>query len=144
MGPFLNSLLTPSASGFRCIIAALLILLVGWIIAKIVAAITRKLLGWIKLDNRLAKGLEGADEKPLSLEGMIVKLVYYLTIFIAILAALNALGLTGITAMFAGMLNAVFALSAQVAYALVLARHRLGGGDDPPCDRRPGAACRRS
>jgi len=117
MGPLLTSLVT----WIPMLIAALLILLVGWIIAKILAGITRKLLGWIKLDSRLAKGLEGADEKPLSLEGMIVKLVYYLTIFIAILAALNALGLTMITAMFTGMLNAVFAYLPRIAYALVLA-----------------------
>ena len=40
------------------IVAALGILIVGWIVALIVRAIIRKLLGWIKLDARLAKGME--------------------------------------------------------------------------------------
>ena len=103
------------------IIGALLILLIGWIIAKLLTVITRKLLHWVKLDARVGKGLEGAGEKPLSLEDVITKTVYYVIIFIAILAALNALGLTQITAMFSGMLAQVFAYLPRVAYALVLA-----------------------
>ena len=74
------------------IIGALLILLLGWIIAKLLAVVTQKVLHWVKLDARVGKGLEGAGEKPLSLEDVITKTVYYLIIFMAILAALNALG----------------------------------------------------
>ena len=68
------------------IVAALAILLVGWIVALIVRAITRRLLNWLKLDARLAKGMEGTDEKPISVENMIAQLVYYIIIFIAVLA----------------------------------------------------------
>jgi len=103
------------------IIGALLILLLGWIIAKLLAVVTQKVLHWIKLDARVGKGMEGAGEKPLSLEDVITKTVYYLIIFMAILAALNALGLTQITAMFTVMLSQVFAYLPRVAYALVLA-----------------------
>ena len=49
--------------------------------------------------RRLAKGMEGADEKPLSVENVIAQIVYYVIIFMAVLAALNALGLTQITAL---------------------------------------------
>jgi hypothetical protein len=103
------------------IIGALLILLAGWIVAKLLAVVTRKLLRWVKLDERVGKGLEGAGEKPLSLEGVITKAVYYLVIFIAVLAALNALGLTEITTMFTAMLTQVFAYLPRVVYALILA-----------------------
>ena len=103
------------------IIGALLILAVGWIIAKVLAIVTRKLRGWIKLDARLGQQMEGAGEKPLSLENVIVKAVYYLVIFIAVLGALNALGLTEITAMFTAMLTQVFAYLPRVLYALILA-----------------------
>lgn len=103
------------------IIGALLILALGWIIAWILAAVTRKLLGWIKLDARVAKGMEGSGDKPLSLEEVIAKTVYWLVIFIAVLAALNALGLTMITAMFGTMLAQFFAYLPRVVYAIILA-----------------------
>lgn len=103
------------------IIAVLLILLIGWIVAKIAAALARRLLHWVKLDERLAKGLEGAGEKPTSVENLIVQVIYYLILFIAILAALNALGLTQITVLFNAMFTTIFAYLPRVAYALVLA-----------------------
>ena len=103
------------------IVAALLILLIGWIIARLVAGVTRRLLKWVKLDERLAKGMEGAGEKRMSLEGVITKVVYWLIIFLTVLAALNALGLTAITGLFGSMLVPVFAYLPRVLYAVVLA-----------------------
>jgi hypothetical protein len=103
------------------IIGALLILAAGWLVARLLAAITRKLLGWIKLDSRLSSQLEGAGEKPVSLEGIVAQTVYYLVIFMAVLAALNALGMTAITALFGTMLAQVFAYAPRVFYAVVLA-----------------------
>ena len=58
--------------------------------------------------------MEGAGEKPLSLEEIIVKIVYWLIIFLTILAALNALGFTAITALFGSMLTTVFAYLPRV------------------------------
>ena len=69
------------------IVAALAILLVGWIVALIVRAIARRLLKWLKLDARLAKGMEGTDEKPMSVENIIAQLVYYVVIFIGVLGS---------------------------------------------------------
>ena len=103
------------------IIGALLILLIGWIIARIVAASSASCCKWVKLDARLTKGMEGAGEKPLSLEEIIVKIVYWLIIFLVILAALNALGFTAITALFGGMLATVFAYLPRFLYAAGLA-----------------------
>ena len=103
------------------IVAALAILLIGWIIAKILAAITARLLRWAKLDERLAKGMEGTGEQPASVENLITKIVFYLIMFIAILGALNALGMTQITALFNDMFTTVFVYLPRVLYALVLA-----------------------
>jgi hypothetical protein len=103
------------------IVAALLILLIGWIIARVLAGVTRRLLKWMKLDERLAKGMEGAGEKAMSLEEIIVKIVYWLIIFLVILAALNALGFTAITALFGTMLATVFAYLPRFLYAAGLA-----------------------
>ena len=103
------------------IVAALAILLIGWIIAKILAAITARLLRWAKLDQRLAKGMEGTGEQPASVENLITKIVFYVIMFIAILGALNALGMTQITALFNDMFTTVFVYLPRVLYALVLA-----------------------
>ena len=121
MQPILESFMTAVSVWLPRIAAALAILIVGWIVALIVRAITRKLLGWIKLDARLAKGMAEATDKPLSIEYVIVQSVYYLVLFIAVLAALNALGFTGITAVFTSMFEVVLAYLPRVAYALVLA-----------------------
>jgi hypothetical protein len=103
------------------IVAALLILLIGWILARIIAGLVRRLLKWIKLDERIGKGMEGVGEKPLSLEEIIVKIVYWLIIFLVILAALNALGFTAITTLFGTMLATVFAYLPRFLYAAGLA-----------------------
>ncbi len=103
------------------IIAALLILLIGWLIARLVAGLVRRLLKWMKLDERLAKGMQGAGEKPLSLEEIIVKIIYWVIILLVILAALNALGFTAITALFGSMFAVVFAYLPRFLYAAGIA-----------------------
>ena len=116
-----QSFLTALSVWIPIIFGALVILLVGWIIAKILAFLTSKLLSWIKLDERLAKGLEDSGEKPSSVEKQITNVVYYLVLFMAVLAALNALGMTAITALFAGMFAAIFEYLPRVLSAIVLA-----------------------
>ena len=46
------------------IIGALLILLLGWIIVKLLAVITQKVLHWVKLDARSGKGWKGPARNP--------------------------------------------------------------------------------
>ena len=46
------------------IIGALLILLLGWIIAKLLAVVTQKVLHWIKLDRGSGKGWKGPAKNP--------------------------------------------------------------------------------
>jgi small-conductance mechanosensitive channel len=121
MESFIQSLTAILADWIPRIVAALAILLIGWIIAKIVAAIIRRLLRWLKLDARLSKGLESAAEQPVSVESLIVQVAYYLIIFLAVLGALNALGMTQITALFSSMLNQIFLYLPRVIYAAILA-----------------------
>jgi hypothetical protein len=120
MQPILDSLLAALTVWVPLILTALAILLIGWIVAMIVAAITRRLLRWANLDARLAKGLEGAGERPTSVENLITKFMFYLIMFIAVLAALNALGMTQITVLFNDMFSTVFAYLPKVLYAAVL------------------------
>lgn len=120
MQPILDSLMTALSVWIPLIISALAILLIGWIVAMILAAVTRRLLRWANLDARLAKGMEGAGEQPTSVENLITKLIFYLIMFIAVLGALNALGMTQITALFNDMFTTVFAYLPRVLYAVLL------------------------
>jgi hypothetical protein len=138
---FVNALST----WFPRVVAALGILLVGWIIALIVRALVRRLLSWMKLDARLARGAEATQEaptapaapgappapgtptapaapaaKPPSVENLIAQFVYYLILFMAFLGALNALGMTEIAALFNSMFASIFDFLPQIIYALVL------------------------
>ena len=121
MQAIFNSIITALSVWLPLIFAALVILFVGWIVAKILAAVTRRLLRWTNLDARLAKGMEGAGEKPTSVENLITNFVFYLIMFMAVLGAMNALGMTQITALFTDMFSTVFAYLPKVLYALVLA-----------------------
>ena len=89
------------------VVWALVILFVGWIVAKIVAALVGKLVHWLKLDERIGKAA-GANKVP-RLENIIIKAAYYLILLFAVVAALNALGLTMVTQPLNALLNAIFA-----------------------------------
>jgi hypothetical protein len=89
------------------VLYAAVILFVGWVIAKIVAALVGKLLHWLKLDERIGKA--AGENKVPRLEKIITLAVYYLILLFAIVAALNALGLTIVTQPLNALLNAIFA-----------------------------------
>ena len=85
------------------IIAALLILIVGYFVAKLLQSLTRKLLGKTDLDNRIARNTTGTSS--VSPERAIGKLVYYIVMVIVLLAALDVLGIGGVMAPLNNMVN---------------------------------------
>ena len=89
MGPLVDSLLSTLGVWIPRLLGVALILVVGWIVARIAAGLVRRLLSATRLDNRLAKWLQGSNTKPLSIEGVAVSVVYYGIIFVAVLAALR-------------------------------------------------------
>ena len=85
------------------IIGALLILLVGFLIAKALESLTRTLLGKTNLDNRIAASMHPSESfRP---ERAISKLVYYIVLIIAILAALDMLGINSVMTPLNNMVN---------------------------------------
>jgi len=89
------------------VVWALVILFIGWVVAKIVASLVGKLVHWLKLDERIGKA--AGENKIPRLENIITKAAYYLILLFAVVAALNALGLTMVTQPLNALLNAVFA-----------------------------------
>jgi len=103
---------TESLSGFWSqlssfvpqLIAALLLLFVGWLLAKIARTGVRRLLTTLKFDKITEKsGLEAFmqhAELELSLAGVIGNLVYWLIILVMIVTVANSLGLQMVADLF--------------------------------------------
>ena len=75
---------------------AVVVLFVGWVIAKVVATLVGKLLHALKLDERLGKA--AGETKVPQLEKLLTLVAYYLILLFAVIAALQVLGLTIVTA----------------------------------------------
>jgi len=89
------------------VIAALAILIIGWIVAVVASRIVRGVLRRTNLDNRLARSVApGATQRPLTVENAISSAVYYLILLVVLVAFLQAIGLTQVVT----PLNAVLAL----------------------------------
>ena len=73
------------------LLGAVLILLVGWVIAAIAAAVTRSLLNRTNLDNRIASGVTGRQLPQI--EKLISSLVFWAILLITIVAVLDTLNL---------------------------------------------------
>jgi hypothetical protein len=80
------------------LVAALAILIVGWLVALIVSAIVRGVLRRTSLDNRLARWIMGEKAaEGVEMERQIARGVYYLIMIFVLIAFFQALGLTLIT-----------------------------------------------
>jgi hypothetical protein len=80
------------------LVAALAILIIGWLVALIVSAIVRAALRRTTLDNRLAGWIVGEEgAKGVEVERQIGRGVYYLIMIFVLIAFFQALGLTIIT-----------------------------------------------
>jgi len=80
------------------LIWALVILVVGWIIALIIRNVLRRLLERTTLDDRLAKVFTDAgSDKPIDAARWISQLVYYALLLIVIVAFFEMLGLTAVS-----------------------------------------------
>ncbi len=78
---------------------AVIILIVGWIVAIIVKNIIRSLLGRTRLDNQMADWIGGQREgESLPIEKWVAELVFWLIILFTVVAFLNALQLEAVSA----------------------------------------------
>ena len=89
------------------VLYAILILVVGWLVAKGVAWLVRKLLHWVRLDERIGKAGSGTEAPHV--EELVTKAVYYLILLFVVVATLQAPGLTMVTQPLNLMLGAIYA-----------------------------------
>jgi hypothetical protein len=80
------------------LVKAILIFVVGWIIAAIVKGVVKKVLNSTSIDNRIAGALGGGDGSNFPIESWIANLCFWLILLFAIVAALNTLQLQAVSA----------------------------------------------
>jgi hypothetical protein len=134
------------------LLGGLAILVVGWLIAFVVAALVRAVLRRTTLDNRLARIIFGAEaEKSVPVENAISKGVFYLLMVFVLVAFFQALRLTVITEPLNNLLNSIFGylphlfgagILLLIAWVLatVLRRVMLGFLQSAKLDERIGGA----
>ena len=99
---------------------ALAILLVGWIVAGVVASTARRLLRRTRLDRFVGQGADGLVG-GFSLERLIAKVIFWLILVLAVVAALNVLNLAIVSEPLNQFLNQIFAFLPKLGAAAILA-----------------------
>ena len=101
---------------FHPILAAIVILLLGWIIALIVAAGVKKLLQKLNTNHRLSS----ATGHTPNIENLISKLVFWFVIILAVVGALNVLNISGVSDPFSNMVSRVLAFIPNLLAAVAV------------------------
>ncbi len=106
MGPIQDFFTQPLGSTIINLLIALLILVLGYIVARILGSITRRLLQRTKLDNRLAKWLSEPDKpREFNIENIIASVVFWLAMLFVLAAFFERLNLTGLASPIQSFLN---------------------------------------
>lgn len=101
---------------------ALVILIVGWIIALVLSSIIGKALRRTGLDDKIARMVVG-EEKAKTIEShkWISRIVYYILLFFVLVAFFQALGLTLVAQPLNDLLTIVFSYLPKLLAALIIA-----------------------
>ena len=101
---------------FHPILAAIAILIVGWIVALLVAGATKKLLEKLGTNQRLS----GATGHRSNIEKIVSRVVFWLILIIAVIGALNVLNLTSVSGPFSNMVQQFLLFIPQLLAAVAI------------------------
>ncbi len=103
------------------LIVAVFVLLIGWLVATILARIVTAILKRLQVDNRIAKSVTPSQGGAYPIEGWIGSIVFWLVLLSFIVAALQLLGLTAISQPIDNFLNSIVAWLPSIFAAVILA-----------------------
>lgn len=99
MDQFQEILIDTLGTSLLNLLAALLVLIVGYIVARLLAGLTRRLLKRIDVDNRIATRMsEDFDLPHIDIENVAASIVFWIVLLLAIGGAVQRLNLVAITA----------------------------------------------
>jgi hypothetical protein len=112
---------TPSVTDIAIRVGlGLVVLVVGWLLSLFFAWLTRKLLGGLKVDQRMAKQTD-SDKPQISVEDIGGKIVYYLGLLITVVAVFYVLNLLVVANSLNIILEGIMAVIPNLLGAAVLA-----------------------
>ena len=101
---------------FQPILAAIMILIVGWIVALVVAAAIKKGLGKLGTNQRLSN----ATGHRSNIENILSRVVFWIILIIAVIGALNVLNLTSVSGPFSNMIQQFLLFIPQLLAAVAI------------------------
>lgn len=121
MEQFLNELSGNLGNFLPSLIWAIVILIVGWIVATVAAAIVKGILKRTDLDNRLANMVTGRDSSQnFPIEQWIATTIYWVILIFTLVAFLNALRLEVVSEPLNDFLQQIFQYLPRIGGAAVL------------------------
>jgi hypothetical protein len=102
------------------LLKAIVIFILGLIIAWIAKAIVQGVLKRTNIDNRIAASISGGEGESIPIENWIANLVFWLIVLFAIVAFLNALQLEAVSAPLNSLLNQITSFLPQILGAALL------------------------
>jgi hypothetical protein len=115
MPEFLQPILANLTSSGLNLLAALAILVVGWIIALIIGAVVRGIFNRVQFDDKIAQWMAGGDAPPVDTARLLGRAAYYIAMLFVLVAFFQRLGLTMITQPINAFLTQIF----QAAPAII-------------------------
>ena len=113
-------LIGESIGGFLpFLLAALAVLLGGWIVAKILSTVIRRGLRRLRLGERLNSWTGGADG-AIDIEGGIARIVFWIIMVVTLVGFFQVLGISVVTEPLNQFLNQIFAFTPQLLGAAIL------------------------
>jgi hypothetical protein len=122
MEEFLKNITGELGQSVPNLINAVLILVIGWLVAVIAAWVIKKLLSKTDFDNRLASWVTGsADSRAVhNIEQWVATGVFWLVMTFVAVAFLNALELEAVSTPLQGFLEQILTALPKLGYALIL------------------------
>ena len=101
---------------FQPIIAAIAILLVGWVLARIIAAGIKKILTKLGTNEKLSN----ATGHRSNIENIVSRVIFWVVMVIAVIGALNVLNLSSISSPFSNMIQQFLLFIPQLLAAIAI------------------------
>jgi len=120
MPQFLQTFVDQLSGSTLSILGALAILIIGWIVALIVAAVVRGVFKRTQLDERISK-LVSKDGAEVNVSTVISKSLYYLIMLFVLVAFFQRLGLTMVTEPINAFLTQILAFAPRILGAGMIA-----------------------
>lgn len=106
---YMERLATTFGNFLPNLLAAIAVLVIGWLLALAISKLVRAALRRTELDNRLARNLQGdAEGPPPNVEELVGKIVFWILMAAVLLGFFQVLGLAFVAGPLNGFLNEVF------------------------------------